>query len=125
MISMSEKHDVLQKYYYEGLGKQTISKQLGIARNTVKRYIADFEDSKNKLISEGANVSKNKLIELMVGAPKYYTCSRSGTVVTSDVIDKLKEFIAENKRKCSLGIRKQCMNKQSELWVYTNDYRVG
>jgi len=42
MISMSEKHDVLQKYCYDGLGKQTISKELGIARSTVKKYISEF-----------------------------------------------------------------------------------
>ena len=112
MISMSEKHDVLQKHYYDGLGKQTISKELGISRNTVKKYIAEFEDSKNKLIGEGADVDKNKLIEIMVEKPKYNSANRTAGVVTNDIIDKLKEFIAENERKLSLGIRKQCMNKQ-------------
>jgi len=113
MISMSEKHDVLYKYFYDGLGKQTIAKQMGLSKNTVKKYITSFEESKEKLLKKGVNISKDKMIEMMVEEPKYDASSRSNTVVTHEMLDKLKAFITENERKLSLGIRKQSMNAQT------------
>ncbi|HBY20852.1 MAG: hypothetical protein A2Y24_06435 [Clostridiales bacterium GWE2_32_10] len=126
MIRLDIKLDILRGYTVEGKSKRQLAREYGISKNTVKKYIADFEDSKNKLITEGVDVPQDKLIEIMVEKPKYDSSNRTSRVMTGEIIDKLKEFIAENERKVSMGIKKQCMNKQSMYEALINEgYKVS
>ena len=88
---MGQKLEILRDYFIDGKGKQTIAKERDISRNTVKAYINEFILAKGDLLRKYKNHPEltYKLIEEMVGMPKYNTENRQSTKLT----EEHKEFI--------------------------------
>ena len=61
MINLDQKIEILRMYFTEGKAKKQIAKELQVSKNTVKKYINEFEESQKELIASG--VSKYELIE--------------------------------------------------------------
>ncbi|MCQ6963926.1 hypothetical protein PV02_12770, partial [Methanolobus chelungpuianus] len=51
MIRLDQKAEILMKYFRENKSQRAISRELGISRTTVQKYIKEFE-SKNKALRE-------------------------------------------------------------------------
>lgn len=107
MLKLSHKLDILRGYFNEGKKIKQLERVTGVSRNTIRTYIRDFEEKRNKLSSQGATIEG--IIELMVEKPKYNASNRVSTVMTDDVKEKIESFLEENQRKISIGMRKQCM----------------
>lgn len=88
MINLDQKIEILRMYFTEGKAKKQIAKELQVSKNTVKKYINEFEESQKELIASG--VSKYELIEKMIGEPKYNASNRSSKVMTEEVKEKVK-----------------------------------
>lgn len=78
---MDQKAEILIKYFRENKSQRAISKELGISRTTVKKYINDFESKYEAL--EGLEKDKDSnrskilmLIEEMASKPKYDVSNR-------------------------------------------------
>ena len=92
------------------------SKELGISRTTVQKYIKEFQ-SKNESLQELAkDEERNKaeillLIEEMASKPKYDTSNRKKVKLTDEVMEEIDKLILLNERNKQLGRTKQLMKK--------------
>lgn len=110
MIKLHQKHEILQRYIFNGDSKKGIARSMGISKNTVKKYIKEYEEQKQKLMLDGKECDKDKLIEIISNKPKYNTSSRKRNVVTEEVIDKISFYLRQNDKYILLGLKKQCMS---------------
>ena len=107
---MYTKQEIIIRSYREGKSQRNISRELGISRKTVKKYILEYEE---KL----ALTSSKELAhsEYLSTAPEYKTGSRFKLKLTIEVqqsIDRLLELNTEKKRQ---GLRKQLLKKKDIL----------
>ena len=126
MIKIDVKLEILRKYEFDGENKKTIARELEVSKNTVKKYIHEFEQAKAKLNTKEGILDKAELTEIMIDKPVYKARSKKQTALTDEVKQRIQEFVAENERKKSIGIRKQCMNVQSMFDALIEDgYKIG
>ncbi|GAH45560.1 unnamed protein product, partial [marine sediment metagenome] len=69
MIGMSTKQKIILLRYRDGHSERRIARELRINRETVRRYLAEYEKARQKL-SE-AEKEDEVLIEELVKVPKY------------------------------------------------------
>lgn len=104
------------KYFRENKSQRAISRELGISRTTVQKYIKEFE-SKNEALRElKKDEDHNKaeillLIEEMASKPKYDTSKRAKIKLTDDVLKEIDELVSENEKNRLMGRTKQLMKK--------------
>ena len=116
MITLDQKAEILLKYFRENKSQRAISKELGISRTTVQKYIKEFQ-SKNKRLQELAkDEERNKaeillLIEEMASKPKYDTSNRKKVKLTDEVMEEIDKLVLQNERNRQLGRTKQLMKK--------------
>lgn len=106
MINLAAKFDILHSHYIEGKGVKTIARELGMSRNTVRRYVREFSDQKSAIIAGG---DKSELLLAMNEKPKYDSRSRERTKVTDDILETIKGCLNENENKKAMGNGKLCM----------------
>lgn len=94
--------------YKSGQSKSEIAKTLGIARNTVKSYIKDYESKMQHLSVE---TDKSKVVimqELICSKPTRKKHIKNCPVFTSDLQNRFKELInIDEERNVALGPNKQ------------------
>lgn len=103
---MYTKQEIIIKSYREGQSQRSISRELHVSRQTVKKYILEYESHLEKKPSNAAILS-----EYLSNPPAYQAQNRSKLKLTREVqefIDKLLEENAEKKRQ---GLRKQLLKK--------------
>ena len=111
---MDKKAEILLKHFRESKSQREISKEIGISRTTVAKYINEFE-SKYKLLEdlekdEDANRSKIlSLIEELSSEPKYDSSSRIKVKLTDEIIEEIERLLSENEKKKLIGRSKQLM----------------
>ncbi len=110
MLKMGQKLEVLRMFFVEGKSKHQIASELHMSRNTIRKYIHEFTESKKELIETG--VSKFELIENMVEAPQYDSSSRRSSVLTDEIKVILISYIKENEFKKKNCNRKMMMTAQ-------------
>ena len=44
---MLQKQDIILRYFHQGISQRKISKDLGLSRNTVKKYIDEYEKNRS------------------------------------------------------------------------------
>jgi transposase/transposase-like protein len=110
VITLNQKQEIILQYFSDGLSHRQIAKQTGFHRNTVKKYIAGYQEVRQKLVNEsGINrIDKIDLIADLVEAPMYHVANRQKRSLTIEITTKIQEYLAENKRKKELGQSKQC-----------------
>ena len=110
MLSMKEKQEIIIGYYREGKSKREISRDTGISRKTVKKYILSYESE--RLALESASVeAEAALIADLVSPPVYDVSTRAKRKLTSALIARVTALLAENTVKRSRGQHKQQLKK--------------
>ena len=113
---MDQKAEILIGYFRENKSQRQISKELGISRTTVQKYIKEFESKSEilEVLKEDEDSNKAEiylLIDEMASEPKYDTSNRSRTKLTDEVIKEIDELITENEKNRLAGRSKQLMKK--------------
>lgn len=112
MIVLREKQDILLKYLKEGKSQRQIHRETGIVRDTICKYIREYED---RLVEFGNSltddIAKVDLIDDLTAKPKYKSSPRTKKAVTDEVIERLKFFLKENEQKRLKGMSKQQKKK--------------
>jgi len=116
LIKLVEKAEILMKYFRENKSQRSISKELGISRDTVAKYIKEFrlKNESLKNIKEDGEDNREKilaLIEEMTSEPKYNISGRSRRKLNEEIIDNINELINQNNENKRLGRHKQLMKK--------------
>ena len=99
---MLEKQQIILSHFHQGISQRKISKQLGLSRNTVKKYIDEYE--KNRSLQD--NSSKGVL-----DPPRYDCSSRTKRKLTQQIRFRIDQYLSQNERKRSSGLAKQCMQR--------------
>ncbi|GFN35479.1 helix-turn-helix domain-containing protein [Tepidimicrobium xylanilyticum] len=116
MITLDQKAEILLKYFRENKSQRAISKELGISRTTVQKYIKEFQSKNERLQELAKGEERNKaeillLIEEMASKPKYDTSNRKKVKLTDEVMEEIDKLILLNERNKELGRAKQLMKK--------------
>ena len=96
VVTLKKKHQII-KLYLEGKNKSTIARELELTRDTVRKYIREYEAHEHAL-SNAKNDEEREIIILKANAkPTYDTSSRKRYKVTDDILERLSAMIEENK----------------------------
>lgn len=113
MINLNEKQKVLL-LFREGKSLRNISRLTGLHRNTVKKYIDQYEEKVKNLFDPNLSEDQIKVLELIddiTERPKYNSSGRVKVKVTSALIARIEFYLNENEIKRQKGMRKQQKRK--------------
>ena len=80
MIDLVTKQDVILKVEVEGLSQRSVATKLGISRNTVKKYIQEYRNAREKFTD--LSVENFALTEAILENPSYNTEKRAKRKLT-------------------------------------------
>lgn len=107
---MHQKQEIIIRHYRNGESERKISKDLGISRPTVHKYIVAYESSKLALssaLSSGEELISSDLLD----KPKYKSKGRKKRKLFPSIQAKIDEYLLLNSEKRSSGLWKQQMKK--------------
>lgn len=103
---MYTKQEIILKSHREGKSQRTISKELGISRKTVKKYIAQFEAR-----LRSAPPPQEAIGGFLSDPPIYGKKQRRKLKLTVEVQQAIDGLLAANEEKKLQGLRKQVLKK--------------
>ncbi len=106
---MSTKQKIILRRYRDGDSERKISRELKINRETVRRYLAEYEKGRQKL--SNAEKEDEVLIEELVKIPKYDSSNRSNQKFLDEISHEVDRLLQTNEEKRSRGLHKQVMKK--------------
>lgn len=121
------KQDIILKYIRDKKSKRCISRETGFARKTVDKYINDYEASLLEFgIDSNDEIKRQELIEKLTDKPKYKSSPRIKPVVTDALVNRIKFYLEENKRKRLTGLSKQ-QKKKKDIYeaLIIEDFNVS
>ena len=104
MITMQIKQEIILRYYRQGHSQRKISRDMGICRKTVRRYIESYEKSKS---SSGESGLSSTILQV----PKYDSSKRQKRKLKTIIREKIDGYLEENRQKRQQGKRKQQLRK--------------
>ena len=122
MLKMHQKQEIIIRYHREGHSQRKISRDLGIHRHTIKRYLEEYEKAGKELEEQGGE-ELNDSISLL---PKYNSDNRKPRKLTQEVAEKIDAYLQTNEEKQKSGLRKQ-MLKKIDIWeeLVRQDHDIG
>ena len=107
MIELGKKFEVLHEHLIEGKSIKKISRESGLSRTTVKKYIREYKAQKREILEGG---DKSEILLAMSESPKYKKReSKPSRVLTPEVIEIITNCLTENERKKAIGNAKLVM----------------
>ncbi|NTZ17947.1 IS21 family transposase [Paenibacillus sp. JMULE4] len=108
MMTMSMMQKILMMYIHEGRSRREIARLTGVHRETVGKYIHQYEERRRQLLTEGNDaVDIQAMIDALTTAPKYNTGIRPKRKLTDEIAEKIQAHLDENEVKRNQGQRKQ------------------
>lgn len=103
---MKQKQDIISMYSREGMSLRDIAKALNLHRATVTKVVRDYE------LALHADKNGEALDDELATKPFYHGKMRPPRVLKGEVTKEIDKWLAENERRRSKGMRKQCLNAQ-------------
>ena len=101
---MEDKQKIIYMYRTEGRSLREIAKVLNLHRATVTKIVREVDS-----IQQAENPSA-ALDDNLATKPFYHGKSRPARVLKGDIALEIDKWLAENERRRSKGMRKQCLN---------------
>lgn len=116
MIRLDQKAKILLGYFRENKSQRQLSRELGISRTTVQKYIKEYElncEQLSKLENSPYQDEEqmNLLIKELTCKPRYNTGNRIKVKLTDEVATAIDELVDLNAKNKLSGKRKQLMKK--------------
>jgi len=125
MITMGQKQEVILRFFRDGDSKSKISRDLKLHRETVRKYITEYLQAKEKEKLEGHHI-EGVLSSYVSKPPKYHRPVSVKKALTEEVRSKIDEYLEDNDRKCREGMRKQVMLKKDiHEALIERGYKIG
>lgn len=103
---MYTKQEIILKSHREGKSQRAISRELGINRKTVKKYITEYEAS-----LQSGSPPEEVITKCLSNPPTYHREKREKLKLTVEVQQAIDELLAANEEKKLQGFRKQLLKK--------------
>ncbi len=110
---MKSKQEIIIKYFREGHSLRRISRNLGINRKTVTRYVSNYQLQLEELESSTCDSldASLELIGDICEKPTYNSSNRLKQKITPELISDVKHYLRLNDQKRLCGQRKQQLRK--------------
>ena len=106
---MSMKQKIILLSFRDHFSERRISRELGINRETVRRYLTEYRKAREKL--SDSSEADEVLIEEIVKLPKYNSSNRGSKKFTNEISREVDRLLKINEEKRSRGLHKQVMKK--------------
>lgn len=116
---MTQKQRIIQMHL-DGRTNREIARILKKSKDTVNKYVNEYEEQRQKLYSEDPEIDREQVIEAFVQKPAYDTSGRHATKMTDKVEEEIVKCLKENEDKRATGRSKQQM-KKIDITDYLND----
>ena len=121
-----EKKEKMIRLYLTGLSYTEIAKEIGMTRQTVSKYIKQYETDLKELESATTTQEKEQIIIRSSAKPKYDISNRQRFKLTPDVEEMINTCLLENKQKIRQGKRKLIMkNIDIYEWLISNQIDIS
>lgn len=111
MIDLNQKQDVILKHIREGKSQRQISKETGICRETIRKYVRNYEKNLVEVNENLDEIDKTNIIDDITSKPKYLSSPRNKKALTDEVLERINGFLKENEQKRLTGLSKQQKKK--------------
>ena len=111
VIHLNKKKEIILMYIRDGRSQRQISKETGVSRETIRKYIRDYEEKLSEFNENLTEEDKTNIIDAITSKPKYTPSPRKKRALTNEVIDRIKYFLKENEQKRLTGLSKQQKKK--------------
>lgn len=116
MLKLNKKQKVIL-LHRDGISNRQIAIQTGIHRDTVAKYVNEYDEQLQQVLAADPNADVDTLIEAIIEPPHYSTKSRGPKTSTIEATELIKECLAENALKRQTGRSKQQM-KGTDIHLY-------
>ena len=117
---MYTKQEIILKYYREGKSQREISRDLGISRLTVRKYLSQCE------LQQETDNQDQELSKRLTEPPVYDSANRMKLRLTTEVQDVIDGLLKENEKKRGTGLHKQILKKIDILGVlHSQGFQIG
>lgn len=118
---MYTKQEIIIRNYREGKSHRQISRELGISRTTVKKYVDAYEKFRQEKGEKEGDIAG-----YLSQPQEYNSGSRVRRRLTREVQEEIDRLLAENQRKLHTGQRKQ-MLKKADIYELLKEkgYKIG
>jgi transposase len=121
---MSTKQKIILRKYRDGDSERKISRELRINRETVRRYLAEYEMARQKI--PDTEKAEEVLLDEIIKIPKYDSSNRSSKKFTEEISREVDRILQQNEEKRSRGLHKQIMKKIDVLeHLHDLGYDIG
>lgn len=93
------------------MSNRSIARELHISKDTVNKYVIEYEQQKSQLLQLNPETDLEELIQAIVEKPKYNSDNREPTKVTPEMIKAIEECLEINEWRRANGMSKQQMKK--------------
>ena len=116
MLKLNKKQKVIL-LHRDGISNRQIAIQTGIHRDTVAKYVNEYDEQLQQVLAANPNADVDALIEAIMEPPHYSTKSRGPKTSTLEATELIKKCLAENALKRQTGRSKQQM-KGTDIHLY-------
>lgn len=121
---MLKKQEIILRYYREGESMRKIGRDLKIHRRTVKKYLEEYEEQRNKEPPEAGE--KGIVAKGISEAPTYNSSTRKRRKLSKEIREQIDKHLTKNQEKRRSGKRKQVL-KKVDIWELLTEqgYQIG
>ena len=110
MIKLNQKQRIILKHI-DGMSNRSIASELHMSKDTVNKYVAEYEQKKQELLANNPEADTKELIHAIVEKPKYNSDNREPSKVSPEMKEAVEECIKLNEWRRANGLSKQQMKK--------------
>jgi transposase len=118
VVTLTQKQQIILKHL-DGISNRSIAAEMHVSKDTVNKYVNEYEQHRSRILSENPNADPNELIRNIVEKPRYNTSNRSRTKVTAEMIEEIENCLKTNEQRRASGMSKQQM-KKIDIYEYLN-----
>ena len=111
MITLNQKQKIIIAYHNKKKSQRMISRELGLNRRTVARYIKDYDQKRAELMAAANDTQKEELTADIIQEPAYDVRSRKKAKLTREILTRIQFYLQENENKKKTGRHKQQKKK--------------
>lgn len=122
---MTIKQQIIIKHV-QGTSNREIARELHINKNTVNKYVSEYESHRAEIMKANPDAVPEELIADIVEKPKYDVSSRAPRKVCPEIVEIIESCLRENEMKRHTGRSKQQMKKKDiHAYLQEKGYTVS
>ncbi len=89
MINLNQEQRIILKHI-NGMSNRSIAGELHMSKDTVNKYVAEYEQKKQELLANNPEADPRELIHAIIEKPKYNSDNSEPSKVTPEMMEAIK-----------------------------------